>query len=206
MVVNDVRKFKRYYQTNEFWEKIDEHNLQFTGIRSLEISQPSRATFVYSLSFALSHMVPNLREIQLSNRDVRRDALRSFCKTCPRLEKVTSSDSFDVYMDGRNMEFVTALKEIVMDCNYFDPGIEREQMSDLNEHPNIFMFHKCSKALERISVRNAKWVRDGTRIPQNSLIKLVRNAPPTMKWFRSDLSEENIHMLRSERPEIELLN
>ena len=38
------------------------------------------------------------------------------------------------------------------------------------------------------------------------LIKFVRNAPPTLRWFRSDLTSDNMEMLRMERPEIELLN
>ncbi|MGK3762516.1 MAG: hypothetical protein ACI8RD_014834 [Bacillariaceae sp.] len=65
--------------------------------------------------------------------------------------------------------------------------------------------HYCSKALERVSIRNAKWQKDGDNtntVPQNALIKLVRNAP-SLRWFRSDLTQDNIDMLRLERPEIE---
>jgi hypothetical protein len=38
------------------------------------------------------------------------------------------------------------------------------------------------------------------------LIKFVRNAPPTLRWFRSDFTPDNMKILRMERPEIELLN
>ena len=41
---------------------------------------------------------------------------------------------------------------------------------------------------------------------QNMLIKFVRNAPPSLKWFRSDLTQGNIDMLQSERPGIELVS
>jgi hypothetical protein len=65
--------------------------------------------------------------------------------------------------------------------------------------------------LERISIKNAKFedfmVDDHVvTIPQNALIKFVRNAPPTLRWFRSDFTPDNMKILRMERPEIELLN
>ena len=76
------------------------------------------------------------------------------------------------------------------------------------------MFHYCCKALERVSIRNMKfrifWGDDNDDddedFTQNLLIKFVRNAPPTLHWFRSDLTPDNITMLRMERPGIELLN
>jgi len=111
----------------------------------------------------------------------------------------------------------------------------QERMSDLNYnrnafniYPDTFIFHKCfhdsSKVgLERVSIRNAKLYcfPDGVDVdnnhnrrrtfiehpmPQNALIKFVRMAPTSLKWFRSDLTQENMIMLRSERPDIELVN
>lgn len=41
---------------------------------------------------------------------------------------------------------------------------------------------------------------------QNLLIEFVRDAPSTLRSFRSDLTAENIAMLRLERPEIDFLN
>ena len=40
---------------------------------------------------------------------------------------------------------------------------------------------------------------------QNMLIKLVRHHP-TLRWLRSDLTDENIAMLNEERPEVTLVN
>ena len=77
------------------------------------------------------------------------------------------------------------------------------------------MFHRCCKALERVSIRNMNSRErfrddddddDDEDFTQNALIKFVRNAPPTLHWFRSDLTPDNITMLRMERPGIELLN
>ena len=94
------------------------------------------------------------------------------------------------------------------------------EIMDLNNHHEIFMFHYCCKALERVSIRNMKWnftfghdfnddddIEDQKLIfVQNILIKFVRNAPPSLHWFRSDLTQDNMTMLRMERPGIELLN
>ncbi|OEU18131.1 hypothetical protein FRACYDRAFT_268865 [Fragilariopsis cylindrus CCMP1102] len=104
------------------------------------------------------------------------------------------------------------LKVIMMDDSEFYNQDEREfeveEISDLENHrdtpnPNPFLFDCCSTALERVSIRNAK--SSGEVFPQNLLIKFVRNVP-TLRWFRSDLTEENMNMLRLERPDIEFLN
>ena len=87
---------------------------------------------------------------------------------------------------------------------------EIEAMSDSNNYPNIFLFCRLyNNPLERISIRNAQytdpdWVQQ--ILPQNVLMKFVRKAPATLVWFRSDLSQENIQILQSERPGIQLLN
>ena len=98
-------------------------------------------------------------------------------------------------MDGVDMRLATNLKEIYMDGAQF--------CGCNDDKPDTFLFHKCihnNKVLERISIRNA---RD---ITQKMLIKFIRKAPPSLRWFRSDLTSANMAMLRLERPEIELLN
>ena len=103
------------------------------------------------------------------------------------------------------------------DSTFFDLGHELEdgRMSDLEneEHVGIFLFYECtSKVLERVSIKNAKYgghyteQEDVFPIPQTALIKYIRNAPTSLRWFRSDLSDENITMLQSERPAIEFTN
>ena len=108
------------------------------------------------------------------------------------------------------------LKEININNSKFI--VYNREISDLNNYPDIFMFHNCCKALERVSIRNMNWKfylgDDGDDydedqklvFTQNALIKFVRNAPPTLQWFRSDLTPDNMTMLRMERPGIELLN
>ena len=63
--------------------------------------------------------------------------------------------------------------------------------------------------LEKISIQNAMYGRNNTatrcHLPQTALIKFIRNAPRSLCWFRSDLSQDNIDMLRSERSESEFV-
>ena len=56
------------------------------------------------------------------------------------------------------------------------------------------------------TVRDLLTTANGTILPQNVLIKFVRNAPASLRWFRSDLSEATMNMLRLERPEIQFVN
>lgn len=96
-----------------------------------------------------------------------------------------------------------------MRFNVFFDG-EFDKMADLEKNHDVFIFHRCVNGLERFSIRNASFYHRfklSTKLEkQNLLIKFVRNAPSTLKWFRSDLTDENIDMLRMERPGIELVN
>mmetsp|Transcript_11920 Transcript_11920/g.11636 ORF Transcript_11920/g.11636 Transcript_11920/m.11636 type:complete len:387 (+) Transcript_11920:66-1226(+) len=93
-----------------------------------------------------------------------------------------------------------------------------------DDEDNVFIFHHCCEKLERVSIRNAQYVEQYPSVDdfveesvivkcvtQKALIKFVRNAPPTLQWFRSNLSSENREMLQQERYEmrqskLELLN
>ena len=86
---------------------------------------------------------------------------------------------------------------------------------DLAGHDDCVVF-SCLESIERLSVRNAKYEKNGrfegrnntmpSAITQNALVKFVQFAPSSLRWFRSDLTQENIEMLQEERPEIEFLN
>jgi hypothetical protein len=107
------------------------------------------------------------------------------------------------------------LKEININNSYFwCYYVDRDKFADLYNHQELFMFHHCCKSLERVSIRNMKYrmsfgtMDDDQKLifTQNVLIKFVRNSPPTLRWFRSNLTLDNMTMLRLERPGIELLN
>jgi hypothetical protein len=60
-----------------------------------------------------------------------------------------------------------------------------------------------AQKLTSVSCRRARWYSNSkfSPISQDSLMKFVRSAS-NLKWFRSDLLEENIAILRKERPNI----
>ena len=229
--VNNIDKFDSCpfrYNMREFVESIIENDFRMEGIRSLNMSLPqSTATTTTTTTMAPTNdsrlprallcIMPNLLEIDFSNTSMGANILRNFkAGSCPRLEKVTwnNIDRISKFkMTGFHMGYITNLIEIRMDNSnfiYYD-----FVMSYLDSHPETFLFHRCgSKVLERVSIQNAKYypnyynIDDQPKvIPQNALIKFVRNAAPsTLKWFRSDLTQENIDMLHNERPDIELVN
>ncbi|OEU14230.1 hypothetical protein FRACYDRAFT_240764 [Fragilariopsis cylindrus CCMP1102] len=88
--------------------------------------------------------------------------------------------------------------------------IDPRQIEFYKASNGIHMFHYCSNRLERVSIRNARYRYryhvDGIEVtpflPQEVLIKFVRNAP-YLRYFRSNLTQENIAMLQREKPAIE---
>ena len=208
----DVNKFDDADMDERFqWFQLD-------GIVSFDLSSPSQVSSVNScVLHQLYSMLPNLREINLSNiGSAGFDyVLSSFSTYCLRLERITwnNIDSpSNIYLDGCDMKEATNLREIIMDGSFFtcDEGID--EISDLKNHPRSFLFCQLeSQVLERISIRRAKFHNYDQqqvykKFPQNALIKFIRNAPPSLRWFRSDLSQKNIDMLRLEQPGIEFLN
>ena len=178
----------------------------FDSILSLDMSYSKPILFEpivvpMILPNILIKILPNLREINLSNICTRRDVLYNVSNQCPHLEKVTWNNIRDytndacVGLSGWDMRTAKNLKEIIMNNSefQFDLDITRKDR----------LFYCCSNALERVSISNARWLNNP--LPQSVLINFVRNVP-TLRWFRSDLTEENKNMLRLERPDIEFLN
>ena len=66
-------------------------------------------------------------------------------------------------------------------------------------------FFACNKSLERVSLKGGRYVTMGKLVkkdfPQWALIRFVRRTT-SLKWFRSDLTQENIRLLSREKPEI----
>jgi hypothetical protein len=203
MRIKDVHKFNIAYR------EIQEiaRGIKMDWILSLEISSPLANTVFNAFSLALSMRLPNLHELNFSNSGLSSDDLLIFSLNCPLLKKFTWNNN----NKGFGIHFSYNLKEIHMNhctfCCLSHTG-DPEELSDLENHIDTFIFYLCCKSLERVSIRNAKWYSIGdvpTIIPQNALIKFVRSVP-SLCWFRSDLTQENMDMLRLERPDIELLN
>ena len=242
--VQDVMEFDdgRYLRiTNELMERLT-LNIRLLGIVSLDMSSllPMKRNNIYH---AISCMVPNLQQLDLSHACTGYGILELFVARCPRLEIVrwkfsdehidhesgssTSGEELqsmnnlrELYFDNSRFEFIwdeiDKVEDNIIDGEYdYEPDdnnkvFEINAMSDSNNYPNTFLFCTLyNNPLERISIRNATFMDENHEyraIPQNILMKFVRKAQSTLVWFRSDLSTQNIRILQSERPEIQLVN
>ncbi|OEU12886.1 hypothetical protein FRACYDRAFT_244160 [Fragilariopsis cylindrus CCMP1102] len=214
MRFKDLDNFEFDYTSESIMKNIRiAKKVQMNGITSLDLSSGSLTTIEPSTS-ALFSMLPNLRQVDMSNKYISRHCIHTeLFRSCPSLEKLTMHNSADFCLSAFGMGFTSSIKEIYIDNSYFDAyeNDELVHMADLNDHQDTFMFHYCCNALERVSIRNMNLdliYNDGEQFAfnQNACIKFIRNAPQTLRWFRSDLTQENMEMLRKERPGIELLN
>lgn len=91
----------------------------------------------------------------------------------------------------------------------YDFGKSQVLVHGMPEWHDHCIFCHCNAKLERVSLKNAR-CREPRIIsspgpehifPQIGLVKFVRNTP-SLRWFRSDLSPENIAILQAERPEV----
>lgn len=201
-----------------------------TLYRSGEAPAPSQ------LLISMADVLPNLREIDISNfnflhRPGAFNYMSYITRKCPLLEKVTCNHSPGLNMTGLEFRGATNLREIHMvtglefrgannlreihmdDHTFCVPHHFRRDQADDDDDDNATIFGSCIQTLERVSIRNSKvslvfgdfGLGSGKSLSQSSLVKFVRNCP-NLRWFRSDLSKENIDLLRSERPGIEFLN
>ena len=181
-------------------------------VEVLDLSFPSNALqkdkkFRVCVSAILSCIMPGLLEIDLSNANVAESALRHFAGQCPALGKITWNNHHgNTNMSGKALSACKSLKELYMDNSVFTFSIhEHHRLSVTNDS---CIFSRCNTVLERVSLTNAgvRFTFKPYRFPtllmfQHSLIKFVRNSP-NLRWFRSNLSPENVAMLRAERPEV----
>jgi hypothetical protein len=217
MKINDIHRFNDNISTTEIHEIIGDAEMDWIVSLDMSLSMPNLWVTDYFPN-VLIYILPNLREIDISYNIPDNHSIMDVFFECSKFEKVTWNNikiKSYIAMDGTIMESSDNLKEVIMDDSEFSCRLpEIDTMSDLENHRDTFIFHCCSTALERVSIRNAKWVtknhyhrrNDRIVVPQNALIKFVRNAPASLRWFRSDLTIENMNMLRLERPTIELLN
>ena len=217
MKINDIHRFNDNISTTEIHEIIGDAEMDWIVSLDMSLSMPNLWVTDYFPN-VLIYILPNLREIDISYNIPDNHSIMDVFFECSKFEKVTWNNikiKSYIAMDGTIMESSDNLKEVIMDDSEFSCRIpEGDTMSDLGNHRDTFIFNCCSTALERVSIRNAKWItknhyhrrNDPIVVPQNALIKFVRNAPASLRWFRSDLTIENMNMLRLERPTIELLN
>jgi hypothetical protein len=180
----------------------------------LDLSFPSNALqknkkFKVCVSAILSGIMPCLQEIDLSNANVAESALRHFAAQCPHLERVTwDHHHANTNMSGKALNACRVLMELYMDDSVFTFSIHENDRIIDGTRTEDCIFGRCNTFLERVSLKNAgcrysfkPYTFPTLDLPQIGLIKFVRNTP-SLRWFRSDLSPENVAILQAERPEV----
>ena len=161
---------------------------------------------------ALAYSLPNLEEINLSHmiigEEIGQGPIFTFLMNyCPSLQKFIWNGSHRAV----SLEFI--------DCNritqlHIDDSLLCSIL-DAAATPRAFSNgRRCMLSgltnIVSLSIKNATWCEWEDRrgdfprafpVTQEMFIKMVR-LHPTLRWLRSDLTEENIAMLKSERPEI----
>ena len=170
---------------------------EMRSITELDISLPTPA-HIEATQFVgrLIMMFPNLRKINLTNISFAPGLLAD--EYCPRLETIiwknTTPDPGD-FVWSRDFASFRHLKEITLDNRsfFFD-------MADTTSN-DIFLFQQCASnnpMLARVSMKHAIDTSNKP-VAQSVLMQIVRNVP-SLTYFRSDLTPENIAILQLERP------
>jgi len=192
----------------------------------------------FAHGLALSLLVPNLREIDLTSTSLTSLGVVWLLENNPRLECIRWNHSliwpinhlaYSILRAGRNLKELhldharllfsrtpqRAQDERIRDDNdlLVDAGINihlgndhdnnEEDEDDLDVDAMWASLSENAKSLVRVSCRRARWYQKSkfTPLSQEALMKFVRNATK-LRWFRSDLTRENIVILKQERPEI----
>ena len=168
----------------------------------------------------LSVLLPSLREVDLTNVCGYDFVVQAFFQNCSLLENFTVNNVVEFGWRGMEMKAVNNLKELSMDDSFFciDNDNTINAISNLDTDDEVvskqFLLCECSsKVLELVLMRNTmmrvvartEGIFDDA-IPQRALMKFIRNAPTTLRWFRSNLTKNNIELVRHERPGIEFVS
>jgi hypothetical protein len=190
-------------------------DLFLPGITSLDLScsHPNRfGRILHPRSYCLARVLPNLRELDLSYMfAISSDPIGAFFYNCPLTRLTWNSGNCNLFLDEYGPRIADNLAEIYMDGAEFEyhcPNFYQQQ--HFEEEPNngrrsYYMFMRC-KCLERVSIKNTRFVpfdreHEARPVSQGMIMKFVRHTP-TLRWLRSDLTEENVVILQQERPDV----
>lgn len=146
--------------------------------------------YISELSLFNSSNTPNIRKISWNNR-------KGGC----------------YFLRGKDMKSLDNLKELYMDnilCDWRFDKLFAPLMNQFFDETSIiqrFFFFACNKSLEKVSLKGGRYLSFTNRssdmidFPQWALMRFVRRTA-SLKWLRSDLTQENIKLLSRERPEI----
>lgn len=186
------------------------NDAQLAGVTSLDVSSSSENPADIQEQRYISGLfpyLPNLREINFSYVKAPVAAYRMLGRLCPDLTRIIGTGSQKcVLMIGIGLN----LEELYLNDSHIVDSWSRDIDATRTEYESttgrIFLFRQCG-SLERLSIKGASWSpmyghpSEPRDITQEMLMKMVRNHR-NLRWLQSDLSEENVEILKRERPEI----
>lgn len=154
----------------------------------------------FAQGLALSLLVPNIRSLDISNLPLTTIGVAWLTENNSALEVIRWNHSliWPISNDSvSHLEALKYLKEVYLDESRIllcTDLIDNTLWDTLIDHTH---------RLERVSVLGTCWCRKGqlTEISQDYLVKFVKNVA-SLRWFRSDLSTENIERLKKDRPDV----
>jgi hypothetical protein len=184
---------------------------QLPGVTSLDMSidgDVENGEIDYLVYRILFYRLPNLQSLDVCNDKGRRhfNLLRVINPfRCPFLTRIVANKTTRIMIDGADVNYIS---ELDVNDSQFLADASNEVKNPVHENFR-YMLHWCER-LERLSIKNAYWAyltenpqapQEQQPVTQDMLIKMVRNLPK-LRWLKSDLSAENVAMLKLERPEI----
>jgi hypothetical protein len=170
----------------------------------------------------LAAALPNIRELVLSGWNYGYKGyddshiLSDVAAWFESLERLVWPGSPALEIEGISLRCCRNLRDLNIDGACLRSiGFEEYTRSTLEGEGNhAFLLRGANTplALERVSIKGAKYKRKGQQIepepisiPQQWLIKFARRAA-SLRWLRSDLTPENVAMLKRERPDVEFVS
>jgi hypothetical protein len=153
----------------------------------------------FSLGLALSLIVPNLKQIDISQVPLTSIAVSWLAENNPNLKSIRWNNSYIWPINNDSFEHIKACQNL--EEVYLDRASLVFCHDDMDPDLLWACFASNSQNLRRISLQKTMRYRNWRFSPlsQAGLMKLVRNSP-NLQWFRSDLTPTNVEILRKERP------
>jgi hypothetical protein len=188
------------------------YDVRLYSVTSLDLScspDDNHGRIKYASCTGLALILPNLRNLDLSYLRLQGRVMVNFFEKCPHLTRVTFSGPIGISLSGdyfwraRYVTELNLLDSTFPPCAHPSPLYWEEELRYAGR--NYYMLMNC-KHLERVTIKNTTWQAvevegEAQPLSQGIIIKFVRHTP-TLRWLRSDLTEENVAMLQQERPDI----
>jgi len=183
------------------------------GVTSLTLSSsPNRRVAVDGLQFL--SILPNLKEINFGHVMVSTIhpcwSLGNHCH--PKLSITGTGSENCLELTGFGLNNSQNVTELYLDGAHLLSTLPEVVTRMLLESDGIPTFVLVAyRRLERLSLKGTTWGSRSSLRPQKenlsqSMLMKIARKHPTLRWLRSDLSAENMEILKNERPDITLVS